>query len=489
MKIKMNKIFSIVFFFLSASALFAQLPYTTAGEFSVRTETNIVFGIDTNYMGYTDTLLLDLYKPIGDNNTNRPLLVLIHGGSWLGGCKDETGTGIVPLANEFASRGYTVASVDYRLGWHKDDYVALPASAPWPETAKSLYAADSNEMIRAIFRGMQDVKGAVRFLKARNETDSTCINNVYVGGESAGAFVAFAVAFLDRESEKPSSCFTIADAPDPQDNLPNAVADCAYHTFSITSSSLKRNDLGSVEGKLHTGTYDAKIQGVISFFGGVPAEAFSKNWFENNPEIPVYMYHQTCDGIVNFSYGQPMKIISDYCNLGYDPWHFNYPNMFGNGAIYDSLYASGGFTLLSEFQYCDPFLIPLFDCIRYADNGSYHYTSNVAERAITISEFLSPVISEHESDAVCKLSTEVLSVQKESFSLFPNPVHEMFYVKGNFAEGVPHIEITDMRGKTVPFQRAETQNTLRINMQAEPGMYFIKFLSEEKTETLSFMKL
>ncbi|MFN0276852.1 MAG: T9SS type A sorting domain-containing protein [Chitinophagales bacterium] len=465
--------------------------YTTAGEFSVRIETNVEYGMAINYMGYTDTLLLDLYKPVGDGNENRPLLVLIHGGAWIGGCKDEAGTGIILLANEFASRGYVVASVDYRLGWHKDDYVATPTSFPWAETYKSLYAADSAELIRALYRGMQDVKGAIRFLKGRNVLDSTCVNNVYVGGESAGAFVALSVAFLDLESEKPSSCFSITDAPVPQENLPNAVADCEYRVFTLNDSSLHRDDLGSVEGTLHTGIHNAKVKGVLSFFGGVPIEAFAKNWFDNNTDIPVYFYHQTCDGVVSFSYGQPMDVISYNCNLGYDPWHYNYPHMFGNGAIFDNLTATGSFELLSDFEYCDPFVIPLFDCIRYSDNGSYHYTSNVAQRAVNASEFLRPFIMTNENDAECKASTTFYSENTPvHFSIYPNPMQEDCILRSeNYSMQNLHLSVLDISGSLVTAEFRKENDFIHVTILSRPGIYFLKIQGEVEIQILQLIKL
>lgn len=475
---------------LFVHSVIAQLPYTEAGKYAVRTEKNIVYGMARNYMGYMDTLLLDLYKPVDDNNEDRPVLILIHGGTWLGGCKDEASSGIIPLANEFASRGYMVASINYRLGWHKAAYVATPTAVPWPEFYKSLYAADSSEMLRALYRGMQDTKGAIRFLKARNLTDSSCIENFYTAGESAGAFIAIAAAFLDRDDEKPGACYAIADAPDPQDNLPNAVADCDYHIYPLSATSLERPDLGSVNGDLNINGYNAKVKGVLSFFGGAPAEAFTKNWFDNNTDIPLYAYHQTCDGIVNFSYGQPMEVISYNCNLGYTPWHYNYPHMYGNGAIYDSLSAMP-FQLLSDFQYCDPFITPLFDCIRYADNGSYHYTADVPQRAINASEFLSPFITGNENEVFCHTAYETIVQQDQiSCKVFPNPFRDDIVLISDDALENAVVHVTDMQGNIInSVTYILGGNRISLHVEAPAGIYMLHLLTDTGQKNFVLVKL
>jgi acetyl esterase/lipase len=57
-------------------------------------------------------LLMDSYVP--DNILqNRPLLMLIHGGGFSGGSKQQEA--LVTMANYYASRGFVVFSIDYRL--------------------------------------------------------------------------------------------------------------------------------------------------------------------------------------------------------------------------------------------------------------------------------------------------------------------------------------------------------------------------------------
>ena len=60
-------------------------------------------------------LFMDSYVPENDLQ-NRPLLMLIHGGAFVGGSKQQEA--IVDMANYYASRGFVVFSIDYRLRDH-----------------------------------------------------------------------------------------------------------------------------------------------------------------------------------------------------------------------------------------------------------------------------------------------------------------------------------------------------------------------------------
>ena len=61
-------------------------------------------------------LQMDIYTPYGDNCTNRPLIILAHGGSFIGGSKSNPT--MVDLCETFAKRGYVAASINYRLATH-----------------------------------------------------------------------------------------------------------------------------------------------------------------------------------------------------------------------------------------------------------------------------------------------------------------------------------------------------------------------------------
>lgn len=437
---------SLTFFTVSlcASVLHAQAPFTDS-LYGWYIEKDLVYGLDTNYAGIPVQLTLDLYKPLGDGNTERPLLVFAHGGFMLTGCKE----GVAWFAEEMTQRGYAVACINYRKGWHKDDYVPAPNCllSFLGADVRCLYAADSSELIRAVYRGQQDMKGAIRWLKARAAQDSICPRKVLAGGESAGAIVALSAAFLDRPEEKPLSCYDIVNAPPPDANLVNCYEEnCVMQTIVPSGAALLRPDLGPVDGSLNLNGFDAGVIGVISFYGGVPYEAASKDWLQGPDTPAVYFYHQTCDGVVPFNYGQPVYAISAYCNLGCTPWHSNYAHFYGNGAI-AAAFQSGAQPPLftTDFSDCQAFVpeLALFECNRFANNGAYHYVIDRPARAQNIAGFFSPVVSAISCTVAAQEPDEVLQAR-----LSPNPFGQRLsvYLK-NAPEGEAYISLTDLSGK------------------------------------------
>ncbi len=96
---------------LLAATLSAQLPFTTK-QYGWRIEKDL----ESNWLyaqlcwypdHHPDPRSLQACWP--DDNARRPMLVLVHGGAWVGGCKDDA-AGLAVIAQEMAQRGYVVAS-------------------------------------------------------------------------------------------------------------------------------------------------------------------------------------------------------------------------------------------------------------------------------------------------------------------------------------------------------------------------------------------
>ena len=268
---------------------FGQLPYTE-NLYETRVESDIAYGEVINYAGQSESLELDIYKPIGDSNCTRPCLVLVHGGAWIAGSKDDLN--IANIAQHYAEKGWVVATINYRLGTHKIPSYDMYLFCNEDISAPCGYVADSAEVIRANYRGQQDAKGAIRFMKNRSGLDSIDVNNVFIAGESAGGFVSYAATFMQTNSEKPSFCGAIANAPTPDADL----LDCLPVGFSLT-----RPDLGDVQGDLNLGTHDASVQGIGNIYGAM----FDFDMCADETEWPVvYQFHQGSDVVVNYDYGR-----------------------------------------------------------------------------------------------------------------------------------------------------------------------------------------
>src|SRR5210317_1408204 len=125
------------------------------------------------------SLLLDAYIP---NNTvkNRPAMVLIHGGGFAGGSKEHKQ--IVKMARYFASRGWVVFSINYRLKKHKG---TIPDS--WQDYGKQNFENQKSNTFFSLYPANRDAKAAIRWVYANAKSYKINTNFITVGGGSAGA--------------------------------------------------------------------------------------------------------------------------------------------------------------------------------------------------------------------------------------------------------------------------------------------------------------
>jgi hypothetical protein len=133
-------------------------------------------------------LLLDAYVPDNDSE-NRPVLMLVHGGGFSGGTKEQEG--IVNLANYFAARGFVVFSIDYRL---LGDIGTVPQ--PWVDYG-SYIPADKVNQYYAMYPVHRDAKAALRWIVANANTYNINTDFITVGGGSAGATTSIGICISE----------------------------------------------------------------------------------------------------------------------------------------------------------------------------------------------------------------------------------------------------------------------------------------------------
>ena len=154
-------------------------------------------------------LRLDVYFP-DDNSTDRPVLMFIHGGGFTGGIKHKPE--IVEMAEYYASRGWVYVSIDYRtteeLGDIDDmsqkeiiDYYQGIAPKEWIE--HTFEGAESTKQIQqsvAMYAAQRDSKAALRWIVANADTYSIDVDEIAVGGASAGSITTIALG-ISNESD------------------------------------------------------------------------------------------------------------------------------------------------------------------------------------------------------------------------------------------------------------------------------------------------
>ena len=137
---------------------------------------NVSYGKVLNYKGDAIDLQMDLYFPNNsiDTMAKRPFILLMHGGGWHGGSREQFSY----QCREFAKRGYVTATMSYRLGYDKDV---------------------EGDYMRAIYRGQQDANSAMRYIAANAQAFKVDNSWLFFGGSSAGAVTSFLISYASQE--------------------------------------------------------------------------------------------------------------------------------------------------------------------------------------------------------------------------------------------------------------------------------------------------
>ena len=453
-------IFVVCLVLVQITSLFTQVPDYVNNQFQYTITKDINYGSAIAYDGTETQVLLDIYKPVNDNNCKRPLIIMIHGGAWIAGTKEDYQ--IVEMSKELASKGWVVAAINYRLGMHTPavytPYLLCPANNP----VLCARVCDSSEVFRGVYRGMQDAKGAIRFMKLRSEIDSTDASNTFVAGESAGAFVSLYVAFLDQESEKPVACGAIPNAPK-SDNYLNY---CHNPT-----TDLSRPDLGDIEGTLHTGEVDASVQGIGNIYGGL----MDMNIMDNK-KLPMYIFHQASDIIVHYKKAKVLGRLSECLNSICEPF-YNMPTASGGFLIrdyYQNLGASGPVFKADILENSTA-----IDC---TINPAGHSLDNINLRTKNMAGVFAQVIYANGNDPLKSCITATNELQINSLiKLYPNPGNTDFIISGFPSdETITNVVILDALGKKLPCSFVQsTTGEIKFNFltKPHPGIYLCRIIS------------
>lgn len=197
-------------------------------------------------------LTMDIYRPITTNDTTRrPLLMLIHGGAFFNG--DKEAAGYKEWGHYFASRGYIVASINYRIGF-------LPIGP--------------KQVDRAGYRAVQDAYAAMCYLLRHPECYPVDPNYLFVGGSSAGGITALNLAFM-RDKDRPE----------------------------CTKAGLVNKDLGNINivANESGGDVDFEINAVVNMWGAV----HKLDMIDNADNTAILSFHGDADSVVAYGYDYP----------------------------------------------------------------------------------------------------------------------------------------------------------------------------------------
>ena len=220
--------------------------------FTDLTETfDVKYGENITVTGATKELMVDVFEPAGDVEVKRPLLLLIHGGSFVFGDKSD----LHDICRSYARRGYVAATMSYRL--FDGPIVPLP---------------DSIALVEVVVQSVEDASAALRYFKDNAVNDNTFgidPDQIVIGGISAGGITSVQVAYMDDNDE-----------------IPDFMALNIDDVYGLAGNS---NDLTDI---------NTDVIGVLNFSGAI----YNTAWMDADDE-PIYSVHDDGDNVVPYGVG------------------------------------------------------------------------------------------------------------------------------------------------------------------------------------------
>ena len=433
----MKKFYSLSFStLLTVLSVNAQTPCATGRYASdtftnVNVTSNVAYGSNVKANGSAQTLMMDIYQPTGDLETNRPLIIWAHGGSFISG--SSTNGDVVALSQAFAKKGYVCVSINYRLG---------------------LTPFDSIGSVRAVLRAVQDMKASVRYFykdKLTTNTYKVDTNNIFVGGSSAGAITALHLAYLDKTCEI---------------------------NYYITPSSLVA--LGGMEGYSGNQCYSSKVKGVINLCGALGRYG----WIEPN-DVPFCSMHGTIDGTVKYNRGQvnpgiPLLLLDGSRMLNAQANAIGLSNPFYTWYGKDHVpYASSTLYMDSTIKFVRDFLVSRLGC-----TDSPILPPNATAQAANLYAYTTcttNVLMTCGSPGV--VSINELTNNSIISSVYPNPSDNEMMIEFSNSNTTHQIELFDVTGKLISSNETEQANFMIKKNTISSGLYFLKITTKTGNTT------
>lgn len=260
----MKKIYLALSFLIVSNIVAAQNPngcdglrYIDEIFTDVDSITKIKFGENYTYGGEFEELEMDVYFPVGDTRTDRPVVIMAFGGAYIQGNRAQ----VKSFCEQFARKGYVSVGIDYRI------YAIDVANIP-----------DSLGMLDIITKSIADMKASIRTLrKSVDDGNPYGIDPdfIFTGGLSAGAITAMHTAQLGE---------------DDADIMPQYVIDAIDANGGWEGDTDDPNNSAT--------SYSSDVQGVVSYLGAL----HRRNWIDED-DVPFISIHGTADDVVPYGHG------------------------------------------------------------------------------------------------------------------------------------------------------------------------------------------
>ena len=306
---------------------------------NVTVTSNVIYGNNISVLTGTPTaadITMDVYQPTGDTETARPLVIVLHTGSFLPAVMNGQPTGkktdsaVVEMCMRFAKKGYVAVAADYRLGWN-------PISGDQDVRTSTL--------LQAVYRAIQDAKNCVRYFKNDKATVNTYkidTAKIAVGGLGSGGYIALAYASLNQASELTLGKFLNNSTTPPTPYVVPSV----YGNFDGTDSTAY---MGVTMNKPNYASYSSEIQMVFNIGGAIG----DTTWI-NAGEVPVVSLQCVNDPNAPYTTGavivpSTMEFVVE-ASGSYDVIRVVNKTAINNNAIFNNSLFTDGYTTIANMH-------------------------------------------------------------------------------------------------------------------------------------------
>ena len=469
----------------------------------VQVTSNVTYGENTTVLFVPVTgqfvkeeLKMDVYEPVGDTETSRPVVLYFHTGNFLphptngspSGTKTDSAT--VEICTRLAKMGYVVASCTYRLGWN-----------PIAETQEQRV----NTLINAAYRGVQDARTAARFFRRNVAEDSNEYgidpDRIVAWGQGTGGYISLAASTIDAYTDILLPKFTLATDPP----LPMVI--------ESVNGDIWGTSVGVIPGTTDTLCYPNHV-GYSSEFaacvnmGGALGDL---SWLDAG-DGPFISFHTPTDPFAPY---ENAVLIVPGANLPVVEVDGSYNVQeaaagFGNNDTWadsnlDDAFSQAANLLNNGFDGLYPLVRP---ASQPADSAPWEWwapdnanndaglLTNPEMSAMKGRAFIDTIIGYAAPRLSCALALpenpcgNTINVEETDlapqFNVYPNPASTVLTLKGEFV--FDRIEVLDGFGKRVI---DTTPRVARIDLdvqQLPTGIYFVRATAQGRIYTEKFLK-
>ncbi len=391
-------------------------------EESIIVEQNIQYGMaDIWYAGIPVPQLnafdIAYPDPAIDPLEKKPLIVLAHGGGFWGGDKADLDT----LIRQLAMEGFVAVSVNYRKGWIANGLEDC--------------TGDAESLIEAIYKSMQDIRACLRYLIANAGTYEIDTANIFVGGESAGAFAAMNCIYISQDEwngKYPDDQYIYGSLDNATNNI---VADIHVSGFINMWGGLMDTNLANA----------GELKPTISFYG-----------MADDVVPPVAGYYQNCENYTPMFGSETI----DHLLTENSVCHALHSRPGYGHIAYSQLYVAGNVACFLKSLFCDA-----------CENYEVHY-------------------SEASCGELVSGETEIAAQETEELQIISDPAGQQVRILvPATGKGFEQLTLFDIAGRVIPASFTAEGNTIFADVQYLPaGMYFILLTDGTRSYSGRFVK-